>query len=251
MFNYQRYSHRQFIYGLEMDPILQANLSHYGDGVEVETYLSQKGHHKDRVDLTLMLIEKALAKVGSGKKLKGIELASGNGDIALKIRAMGTNITACDAAEVALASAKGKGLETAQFDASQTFPFENNSLNFIYAGELIEHIFDTRLFLSECYRTLSPDGFLVLTTPNLATWIDRIRFVFGGTPRQVNPFHEYLYLHIRPFTAQLLRQSLGNVGFKNTQIYTQGVEVLPNYFSKTLAKIFPDMSRSLISVSWK
>jgi 2-polyprenyl-3-methyl-5-hydroxy-6-metoxy-1,4-benzoquinol methylase len=233
------------------DPILKANLEHYGDGKEVETYLFEKGHHKDRVDLTLSLIEKELAKINQRKTPKGIELASGNGDIALKIRAMGADITACDAAEVALASAKDKGLTTAQFDASQTFPFESNSLDFIYAGELVEHIFDTRLFLSECYRVLSPGGILVLTTPNLATWIDRIRFLFGGTPRQTNPFHEYLYLHIRPFTAQLLRQSLGKVGFEKTKIHTQGVEFLPSYFSKTLGKIFPDLGRSLISISWK
>ena len=46
------------------------------------------------------------------------------------------------------------------------FPFEDNSFDSITAGELIEHIANIDLFLTECKRVLKPKGKLIFSTPN-------------------------------------------------------------------------------------
>ncbi|NJL12528.1 MAG: methyltransferase domain-containing protein [Microscillaceae bacterium] len=49
-----------------------------------------------------------------------------------------------------------KSREVAYMDATQTFPFEENTFDFIFSEHMIEHIgFEAGAFmLKECYRTL-------------------------------------------------------------------------------------------------
>lgn len=205
------------------DPILDANM---GWNTAIDNYLLRPFHIR-RVDIALGMLRAAFNKSADpGKKPCGIELGSSGGDVAVRIRDMGADIIACDAEEEALAAAKEKhGLKTEKFDVSKPFPFKKASLDFIYAGELIEHLFDTRQFLAECNRVLKPEGTLVLTTPNLATLRDRFRFFAGNSPRQVNPLHRYLWLHIRPFTAKELRKCLAEAGFGDTKLKNNVLEI--------------------------
>jgi SAM-dependent methyltransferase len=208
---------------LDKDPILEANL---GWNTAIDNYLLRPFHVR-RVNIALDMLRKAFNKSASpGQKPRGIELGSSSGEVAAKIRDMGTDIIACDAEQAALDVAREKhGLETKKFDVSQPFPFKDASLDFIYAGELIEHLFDTRNFLAECNRILKPEGTLVLTTPNLATLRDRFRFFAGNSPRQINPMHRYLWLHIRPFTAKELKNCLQEAGFGDTSLQSGVLEI--------------------------
>jgi predicted SAM-dependent methyltransferase len=54
-------------------------------------------------------------------------------------------------------------------DATCRFPFENNSLDYIYSEHMIEHIdyASARAMLSECYRVLKPGGRIRVATPDL------------------------------------------------------------------------------------
>jgi SAM-dependent methyltransferase len=56
---------------------------------------------------------------------------------------------------------------------------------------LIEHLFDPDRFLTEILRVLKPNGVLFLTTPNLASWINRICLLLGFQPH----FTEVSLLH--------------------------------------------------------
>jgi 2-polyprenyl-3-methyl-5-hydroxy-6-metoxy-1,4-benzoquinol methylase len=263
----------------DKDPILDANM---GWNTAIDNYLLRPFHIR-RVNIAMGMLRDAFNKsVSAGQKPRGIELGSSGGEVAVRIRDMGADIIACDAEEEALVVAREKhGLETKKFDVSQPFPFKDNSLDFIYAGELIEHLFDTRKFLAECNRVLKPEGTLVLTTPNLATLRDRFRFFAGNSPRQVNPMHRYLWLHIRPFTAKELKKSLQEAGFGDTSLKNNVLEIpLPRNFGKHvksklvkkllhkigvrevdegrkqlestfLAKLFPTLGGSLITASHK
>lgn len=230
--------------------IRDANVSHYGRGSEIESYLN-KSHHKLRIQRAIRLLRKALpAQAG----LLGLELASGTGKTAILLEAEGWSVLASDASKEVLNTAESRGLKTECFDASEVFPFQDESFDFVFAGELIEHLFDVRLFLTECCRVLKSSGVLVLTTPNLATPKDRIRFLFGKMPRQINPFHEYLYLHIRPFTAAGLKEALEVARFRETKIFSHFVEIdlaRRKIRSKFFGKVVPSLGKSLISVSRK
>ncbi len=64
----------------------------------------------------------------------------------------------------------------------QKTPFKNNTFNTISSFEVIEHIENTEFFINELYRVLKQDGFLYISTPNLAWWANRILLLFGYQP---------------------------------------------------------------------
>jgi len=140
------------------------------------------------------------------------DLGSGDGSVSAWLARSGMRPIACDVVADAGRAARDRGLPAIGLDVGAELPFRSATLDGIFAGEIIEHVYDPALLLRECRRVLRPGGVLVLTTPNLATAQDRLRFLAGRAPRQVDPFHPYLYLHIRPFTYPLLANGLRLAG---------------------------------------
>ncbi|XES77646.1 MAG: class I SAM-dependent methyltransferase [Candidatus Bathyarchaeia archaeon] len=51
-------------------------------------------------------------------------------------------------------------------------PFDDCFFDFVSATEVIEHLWNTDQFIKECYRVLKPRGYFLISTPNLASWIN-------------------------------------------------------------------------------
>jgi len=88
----------------------------------------------------------------------------------------------------------------------------------------LEHVFDTENFLQECHRILDDNGILIITTPNLATLHDRIKFIFGLSPRDIDATHSYLKTHVRHFTYQSISKVLKHFNFKIKYFYTNVID---------------------------
>lgn len=85
--------------------------------------------------------------------------------------------------ETRVAAARQKGIKCVQTDLNEdSIPFEDNSFDAIFCGEVIEHLVDPDHLLDEIGRTLTPGGVCVLTTPNLAAWVNRIALFLGWQP---------------------------------------------------------------------
>lgn len=135
-------------------------------------------------------------------------------------------------------------------DASRSLPFRDASLAAVVAGELIEHLFDPISLLKESERILRPGGILVLTTPNTATLQDRLRFVFGKQPRQLDRVNPHLRLHISHSTPSSLWKDLESTGFEPLSFKSNLVRwYLPSgrwKDSQKLAQIFPNLGADII-----
>ncbi|MDO8659004.1 MAG: class I SAM-dependent methyltransferase [Candidatus Parcubacteria bacterium] len=67
--------------------------------------------------------------------------------------------------------AKRNGInEIVDFDLEKKWPFPDKSFDVIISNQVIEHIVDLDLFISEIYRLLKPGGYCVISTENLASW---------------------------------------------------------------------------------
>ena len=106
-------------------------------------------------------------------------------------------------------------------------PLKNNSVDIILAGELIEHIPNTLFFLSECKRILNKNGFLVLSTPNICSLVDRIRMLFGFLPGQCARFSrqgkDKYNSHVRDFSLKEINEALELSGLKIIEARTNGI----------------------------
>jgi SAM-dependent methyltransferase len=67
-------------------------------------------------------------------------------------------------------------------DQGGGLPLASGSVDGVYAAEIIEHLVDPDRLLEECRRVLRPGGVLVITTPNLAAWFNRMLLVAGTQP---------------------------------------------------------------------
>lgn len=236
-----------------MDKIIEDNHKRYTDGHIVDEYMKET-YHQIRIQQVYDLISEEVSAYYSSipkNKIKFLEIAGSTGIVSQQMCMMGFSVMLSDIEEkpLQLATEKNPNINTILMDASKSFPFMDGTFNIIYAGDIIEHLYDTQFFLSECHRCLKENGILVLTTPNLATLQDRINFIFGRSPRQINPNHEFLKLHIRPFTYSMLKYCMTLTQFGNFKLRTNFVRLRISrhtFDSKILGKIFPTLGRVLV-----
>lgn len=238
-----------------MNTVTEFNLKRYNNDDEFDKYSTWK-NHKKRIEIMLNLVDNAFVKSKKEKQnFKIIDIGGNTGVISKLLKDKGYNVSVADISDKAIKSAKLKGLSTYKFDFNESFPIDDNSFDVVIAGEIIEHVLDTEMFLNECNRILSIDGFLVLSTPNLSTFFDRIRFLFGKMPRQINPYHEYLKLHIRQFNYNSLKTALNYSNFKilkfKSNYFAIDIFRKKTIFCRFLAYIFPTLSSSLIVLAQK
>jgi SAM-dependent methyltransferase len=72
--------------------------------------------------------------------------------------------------------------EFLQCDLDQGIPLPDASVDLVHAAEVIEHLVDPDLLLEESARVLRPGGQVLITTPNLHAWYNRVLFPFGVQP---------------------------------------------------------------------
>jgi SAM-dependent methyltransferase len=107
-----------------------------------------------------------------------------------------------------------RGIKCVQSDVSKTLPFSNSYFDVVWAEEVIEHLIDTDHLLSEIKRTLKKDGILVLSTPNLASFVNVVALLAGNQPPYVQYSDEIKFGHVRYYTLGVLKRQLIQHGFK-------------------------------------
>jgi SAM-dependent methyltransferase len=106
--------------------------------------------------------------------------------------------------------------------------FAGKEFDVVFCGEVIEHLFSPDALLSDLRVLLRPGGILILSTPNLAYWINRLLLLIGISPLFVENSsrhklgRRFRFLgqgnatqgHIRLFTFRAARELLDLHGFE-------------------------------------
>lgn len=74
------------------------------------------------------------------------------------------------------------GIIVKRSDLNKKFPVPSNSMDVVVTAHTIEHLTDTDTFLQEIHRVLKPNGYLVVSTDNLASWFNIFSLVLGRQP---------------------------------------------------------------------
>jgi SAM-dependent methyltransferase len=140
----------------------------------------------------------------------------------------------------------------------QAIPFEDEAFDLIFAGEVIEHLVDTDGFLRELYRCCKPGGYLLLTTPNLASFENRIRLLFGIYPKWLN-YNLSESGHVRGYTIPILKKQLAAHDFRVVRQLGNWVPFIPQHFVDDLkmpnlaitGDLLPSLAMDIIVLSQK
>lgn len=159
-------------------------------------------------------------------------------------RAQGWEVSGCDLNPLFLAEVARKAIPTHDFNASKRWPMADRYFDAIHCSAVIEHVFDYRTLLAECFRCLSPRGRLVIGVPNVASLKCRIELLLGRVPCWIRD-----YEHIRAWTIARLREEVEPHGF--TLARYQGAHQSGGVIRSLTGKLTPTLSSEVVCLFTK
>lgn len=167
-----------------------------------------------RVDLRESRLKKVMALLREERRGALLDVGCAGGELSQLLAGAGWKVEGLEREPSLVESARGRGIPVhcVEFDR-EPFPWEPGTFDAVVAGEVIEHVIDTDHVLAEIARVLRPDGVLVITTPNLASFENRIRLLLGRYPMWMD--HRVQGTgHLRYYTPRILRRQLEQHGFR-------------------------------------
>jgi methionine biosynthesis protein MetW len=184
-------------------------------------------------------------KISSERIKRILDIGCGDGSFIIKFKKH-CETFGVDISQNAVKMAKEAGINAYELDvSSEKLPFQNEYFDIIYMGDVIEHLTNPDFAIKEMARVLKLNGFLVLSTPNLASWINRLLLLLGMQPlfsevstaktfgRGPRSYNFFPVGHLRLFTYKALKEFLTYYRFNIVKVEGVYYEGLP----KTLANI--------------
>lgn len=209
----------------------------------------------------------SLIKKGNGRL---IDIGCGEGRFLMKvIKKYEGNCYGVDYSKKAIEICNRKGLRVKSCDIEKRIPFKNGFFDIAYCGEVIEHLYNPDKFLDEVNRILKKGGILIITTPNLCSFYNRIIMLFGIQPvfietSTVSSFvggsllnkirkNDHPVGHVRIFTCRAIKDILEMHGFEVKLIGGAEFEHFPKKFKfiDRIFSYFPGLSSEIIILAIK
>jgi len=206
---------------------------------------------------------------GMGRPLRVVDVGCGDGmctEVARKVCDATPNasvsVVGFDWSLAALDQARARGLAVARASADDAgLPLASSSIDVVIMSELIEHLVDPDNALDEAWRVLIPGGVLLLSTPNLAAWYNRVLLAVGVQPLFTEVSLRGIYGrpgtevvgHLRLFTRRALLGLLKAIGFVDIKITGAPYHDVPGPF-KPLDRLFchtPSLASNLLVAAKK
>jgi SAM-dependent methyltransferase len=178
-----------------------------------------------------------IAAHATGPTTHVLDIGAQNASFALYAKDLGLDVSAVDLpvyAEKFGPLATQRGVDYRMCDVStQALPYPNGSIDFITYLDIIEHHgFSPKMVLTEIKRVLRPGGYLIISTPNHASLINRAKLLTG---RSVHDDIQYFFNdcaehrpyrgHHREYTRDELRAVCEGVGLLPKELVTHGESV--------------------------
>ncbi len=228
----------------------------------------RSGVSVDRVARVAILIAAAVRNIRA-ERIRILDVGCGSGaflsavlehlESSFSLNPAGWQVSAWDVSSQEVSQAQQHGLKASVRNIATERLAEElvEHFDLVLAIEVLEHIADTGRAVGNIHRLLRPRGFLVLTTPNLAAWYNRILLLFGNQPHMSEVSYDphrygnrvferllgeargqaHMAGHLRVFTYKALREFLQNHGFEILR--TTGISHHGERISRLIASCWP------------
>jgi methionine biosynthesis protein MetW len=209
-----------------------------------------KMFYKGSVNESERSIYKLLEK---NPKAKVLDLGCWDGDLSLKVaKIIGTKkVYGIEIDPNKVKEAKLKGVIAYEEDLNKKISFKNNFFDVVIASQVIEHLYDTDNFVEEIYRVLKPNGYVIISTNNLASWHNLFALVLGYQPfpSDISKYTNIGKLiglfkgdgkswsHLRIFTTSSLIDLLKFYKFNINKVVGVGFYPFPQSLANIISKI--------------
>jgi SAM-dependent methyltransferase len=207
------------------------------------------------MDANLRNIEAALRRVGAGGHLLDLGCDDGARTLRFARAARSARVSGVEIVHEQAERAGRVGIEVEVSDLGEPLPFERGTFDTVVANQVIEHLHDTDLFVSEIHRVLRPRGVAVVSTENLASWHNVASLLLGWQPFSLtnvsgtrgglgNPLAVHRgerpglrsWQHVRVFSYRGLKELFGAHGFRELTTAGAGYFPLPSWLAKLDAR---------------
>jgi SAM-dependent methyltransferase len=151
-----------------------------------------------------------------------LDLGAGDGRFAAELVAAGCAVVAVDVSREALRRARlrAPGLDARPAHEGAPLPLGEDSVDLVWAGEVLEHVADVVGLLAEVRRVLRWGGTLLATTPYHGRLSVAALALLPG--RAFEDHFDPRADHLRFFTARSLAAVLGDAGFAEVDVRAVG-----------------------------
>ncbi len=115
--------------------------------------------------------------------------------------------------------------------------YQNSFFNFVTIYDIIEHVLDPNSTIKEVSRIIKPDGFIVITTPDITSWHAKL---LGKRWGMITPFEHLFY-----FSPNTIRILLEKHGFLIREIRKNYKVFTIDYLFKMSEYYFPNIFKAL------
>jgi SAM-dependent methyltransferase len=155
------------------------------------------------------LIRALLHHVELPEKVRLLDAGCGTGRNLVEFGGLGPS-SGVDPSQEAVAYCRKRGLENVSCAGLEELPFEDGEFDLLLACDVIEHVVDDRLALSELFRVASDEATLIVTVPAYQwMWTE----------------HDVQLHHLRRYTLRTVRDRAVEAGWR---------PVLATYFNSIL-----------------
>lgn len=161
-----------------------------------------------------------------------LDVGCGTGEISEKLIELGHTVRGVDFSQVAIDICLNKELNATVVDLDECIPFTNDEFEVVWAGDVIEHVFDPIGLFDEMSRVLSPSGILLFTIPYDLHISNRIRMLFGTSYQEPIYKKHGQCKHHTFFTDGLAEYMMSRSGFELLdKVFVNRIPLLNKKFS--------------------
>ena len=123
-----------------------------------------------------------LVRHAPGALLLDVGCGDGRDSIRLLSHIGAARVIGLELADHQVKAAFARGVDVRKVDLTQRWPLDDESVDVVHSNQVIEHLADTDHFMSEIRRVVRPEGYVVISTNNLASWHNILALVAGWQP---------------------------------------------------------------------